>query len=170
MELDRDEFIIAYDSDRVSKAEILAACDKSGFPATVVQNVQAGNANDGLVSSNEFTPPPLYAEALAKAKSENKPLVLDFMAVWCAPCKRLVSETFVDEEVAGLLEKCVFLKIDTDEHPDLAKQFKVASLPDIRFLSPQGKQVKKLNGFQTPESFENELRHLLSVDEKDSPN
>ena len=136
MELDRDEFIIAYDSGRVSKAEILAACDKSGFPATVVQNVQAGNANDGLVSSNEFTPPPLYAEALAKAKSENKPLVLDFMAVWCAPCKRLVSETFVDEEVAGLLEKCVFLKIDTDEHPDLAKQFKVASLPDIRFLSP----------------------------------
>ena len=62
------------------------------------------------------------------------------------------------------------LKIDTDEHPELAKQFKVASLPDIRFLSPQGKQVKKLNGFQTPESFENELRHLLSSEEKGSAN
>jgi thiol:disulfide interchange protein DsbD len=168
MELDRDEFIIAYDSGRVSKAEILAACDKSGFPATVVQNVQVDGSKEERTL--EFTAPQFYSEALAKAKDENKPLVLDFMAVWCAPCKRLVSETFVDEEVAALLEKCVFLKIDTDEYPDLAKQFKVASLPDIRFLSPQGKQVKKLNGFQTPESFENELRHLLSVEEKGSAN
>ena len=168
MELDRDEFIIAYDSNNISKSEILAACDKSGFPATVVQNVQVGGSKDERTL--ELTAPQFYSEALATAKRENKPLVLDFMAVWCAPCKRLVNETFVDEEVAALLQKCVFLKIDTDEHPELAKQFKVASLPDIRFLSPEGKQVKKLNGFQTPESFENELRHLLSVDEKDSAN
>ncbi len=71
MELDRDEFIIAYDSGRVSKAEILAACDKSGFPATVVQNVQASDSDDERTSSGEFTPPPFYSEALATAKSEN---------------------------------------------------------------------------------------------------
>ena len=167
MELDRDEFMVAYDSSKVSKTDILAACEKSGFPATVVQNVQAGNDNDGLASSGEFNPPPFYSEALATAKSDNKPLVLDFMAVWCAPCKRLVNETFVDEEVAALLKKCVLLKIDTDEHPELAKHFNVASLPDIRFLSTEGQEINKLNGFQTPESFADELKTLLNSSEND---
>ena len=165
MELDRDEFMVAYDSSKVSKTDILAACEKSGFPATVVQNVQAGGSNDDRTSA--FTPPPFFSEALATAKSENKPLVLDFMAVWCAPCKRLVNETFVDEEVSALLEKCVFLKIDTDEHPELAKHFNVASLPDMRFLSPDGKEINKLNGFQSAESFAVELKDLLSSSEND---
>ena len=100
MKLDRDEFIIAYDSDKVSKTEILAACDKSGFLATVVQNLQADDADDDK-EPEEFTPPTFYAQALQRAKSENRPLVLDFMAAWCAPCKRLVNETFVNKEVAA---------------------------------------------------------------------
>jgi thiol:disulfide interchange protein DsbD len=165
MELDRDEFVVAYDSSKVSKIDILAACEKSGFPATVVQNVQAGGSNDDRTSA--FTPPPFFSEALATAKSENKPLVLDFMAVWCDPCKRLVNETFVDEEVSALLEKCVFLKIDTDEHPELAKHFNVASLPDIRFLSPEGKEINQLNGFQSPETFAVDLTTLLKSSEND---
>ena len=167
MELDRDEFIVAYDSSRVSKTDILAACKKSGFPATVVQNLQAGDSDDDRTSSGEFTPPLFYSEALATAKSENKPLVLDFMAVWCDPCKRLVNETFVDEEVSALLEKCVFLKIDTDEHPELAKHFNVASLPDIRFLLPEGKEINKLNGFQSPETFAVDLTTLLKSSDND---
>ena len=165
MELDRDEFMVAYDSSKVSKTDILAACEKSGFPATVVKNVQVNGSDD--VRASEFTPPPFYSEALATAKSENKPLVLDFMAVWCDPCKRLVNETFADEEVSALLDKCVLLKIDTDEHPELAKHFNVASLPDIRFLSPEGKEINKLNGFQTPESFAVELTSLLNSSEND---
>ena len=167
MELDRDEFIVAHDSSKVSKTDILAACEKSGFPATVTQNVQVRGSDDDRTSSGEFIPPPFYSEALATAKSENKPLVLDFMAVWCDPCKRLVNETFADEEVSALLDKCVFLKIDTDEHPELAKHFNVASLPDIRFLSPEGKEINKLNGFQTPESFAVELKTLLKSSDND---
>ena len=165
MELDRDEFIVAYDSRKVSKTDILAACEKSGFPATVVQNVQAGGSNDDRTSA--FTPPPFFSEALATAKSENKPLVLDFMAVWCDPCKRLVNETFADEEVSALLAKCVFLKIDTDEQPELAKHFNVASLPDIRFLSSEGKEINQLNGFQSPETFAVDLTTLLKSSEND---
>ena len=165
MELDRDEFIVAYDSSKVSKTDILAACEKSGFPATVVQNVHVSGSNDDPTS--EFTTPPFYSEALATAKNENKPLVLDFMAVWCDPCKRLVNETFANEEVSALLDKCVFLKIDTDEHPELAKHFSVASLPDIRFLSPEGKEMNQLNGFQSPETFAVDLTTLLKSSEND---
>ena len=161
--------MVKYDPGKVSETEILTSCEKSGFPATVVQNVQAGDSNDDHTASDEFAPPPFYAEALSTAKRENKPLVLDFMATWCAPCKRLVNETFVDQEVAALLKKCVFLKIDTDEHPELAKHFNVASLPDIRFLSPEGKEITKLNGFQTPESFAVELASLLNFSENDPP-
>ena len=77
--------MVAHDSSKVSKTDILAACEKSGFPATVVQIVQAAGSDD--VRASEFTPPPCSSEALATAKNENKPLVLDFMAVWCDPCK-----------------------------------------------------------------------------------
>jgi len=91
------------------------------------------------------------------------------MAVWCAPGKRLVKETFVDKKVTALLERCILLKIDTDSHPELAKHFNVASLPDIRFLSADGKEIKKLTGFQTPESFAVELTDLLNSSKRDLP-
>ena len=160
MELERDQFVVSYISKKVSEQEILAACKISGFPATIVDEQDVDSSNEDKVTK-EFKPPAFYSEALTTAKKTNKPLVLDFTASWCFPCQRIVSETFVDENVAELLSRCILLKIDTDEFPEMAKHFKVAGLPDIRFLNQNGQELKKLTGFQAAEPFAIELKELL---------
>jgi len=163
MVLDSDEFLVGYDAAKTSEAEILKTCEGSGFAATIASETNQKTTQTPSETGQEFTPPDFYTQALAVAKKENKPIVLDFMATWCAPCKRLSDETFVERDVAALLDKCILLKIDTDEHPEIAKHFNVSGLPDIRFLTPDGEEIKKFLGFQEAEPFASELNTLLNA-------
>src|SRR5207237_1021162 len=114
--------------------------------------------------SEETTSPKgisLLDEAVERAQNEGKLLVLDFYAEWCVPCKRLERETFADAKVAALLQRYVLLKLDTDQHPELGTKFGVVGLPDVRLFGSDGKQRKKLQGYQKPEAFALELEQLL---------
>ena len=104
---------------------------------------------------------PLLDNALAKAKAENKPIVLDLNAEWCAPCRKLELLTFPDPRVKALLEQTVFLRIDTDKNPVIAQRLGVEGLPDIRFVLPDGTIIRQLRSFQDAESFAIELEQLL---------
>ena len=68
--------------------------------------------------------------------------LVDFFATWCGPCQMLapVLEQF-SHEFAGNI-----VKIDVDEIPDLARQFRVMSIPTL-MLFKDGKFVKKELGF-----------------------
>ncbi len=166
MKLEQDEFVVSYDTTKVNENELLAACEKSGFPATIASSSEPFDLPTGKRTNVEFSRPDFNAEALATAKRDGKPIVLDFMATWCSPCIRIANETFVEENVAKLLDGCVLLKIDTDENPGIAKHFGVSGLPDLRFLDPDGIEVKKLRGFQAAESFASELQRLLDQSSK----
>ncbi len=149
MDLERDEFVVNYDSSQAADADLIATIEKEGFSARVASTVQA--AED----------PPFFREALAKARSENKPVVLDFTASWCLPCQRMLRETFPAPKVARLLEQFVFVKVDTDEHPALANKYGAVGLPDVRLLSPDGKELRRFRDFQGPDAFAQALDELL---------
>ena len=76
----------------------------------------------------------------------DKTVVIDFSAAWCGPCRMLVPEL---EQVAEELDgRIVVVKVDIDEHPELAKHFQVSSIPDVRFFK-DGKVVGGFRGFKT---------------------
>lgn len=159
MKLDRDEFVVAFDAGKARPEDLIAIIREAGYTSYVAtdETLPAGNeTNEGSLDD------PVYADTLARAKRENKPIVIDFMASWCVPCKRMEKETFTDPTVASLLEQVLFLKVDTDEHPELAKHFGVEGLPDIRFLNSNGAEMHKLNDFQDAELFADSLDRLLS--------
>jgi thiol:disulfide interchange protein len=159
MRLDRDEFVVTYDSAQVEPARIIATIKETGYTARVVSG--KGRAAPGT--------PPLSLphgfaaldEALTQAQKEGKPVVLDFFAEWCAPCQRMEKTTFIDERVMALLGRCVFLRIDTDEQPEISRRMNVEGLPDIRFVTPDGKVMKQLRSYQDAESFAEELGRFL---------
>ncbi len=164
MKLENDEFEVKYVALKLDEAAILAACEKSGFPAEVVtQSSGKPTDNSDAAETESYKPPEFFVKALESAKQEGKPIVLDFTATWCAPCQMLAKETFVDPAVAPLLEKCILHKVDTDEFPAMAKHFGVVSLPDIRFMNPNGEEFKQLKGFQEAEPFSKELKELLET-------
>lgn len=98
------------------------------------------------VSAEEFEKQVLQAE---------RPVLVEFGAVWCGPCRRMEPELARLREEWG--ERMQILSVDVDEASDLAMQFMVLSVPTL-ILFQNGEAVKRLSGFQPlqrlKESFE----------------
>ena len=157
MLLDRDEFLVTYNPAKAGTKLLVATVKKSGYSARVVTGNQELSPQTVTTLPQGFL---LLDDALAKANAENKPIVLDLNAEWCAPCRQLERLTFPDPKVKALLEQTVFLRIDTDKYPDIAQRLGVEGLPDIRFVLPDGRIIRQLRSFQDAASFAVELEQL----------
>ena len=107
-----------------------------------------------------------FPEALKKARAARKPIMVDFWADWCGWCHRLDQTTYVDPTVVKLSEEFVSVKVDTEGDPKgqaVAVRYDVQSLPTIAFLSPYGRPLMRLNGFQGPGQFPKTLEAAKEV-------
>ena len=86
--------------------------------------------------------------AFARAKAEDKPVLLDIGAVWCHWCHVMDRESYEDPETAALInERFIAVKVDRDERPDVDTRYQAAvaamsgqgGWPLTAFLTPQGK-------------------------------
>jgi thiol:disulfide interchange protein DsbD len=102
-----------------------------------------------------------YSEAvLQQAVADGKPVVIDFYADWCLPCKELEARTFSDPRVAQAFDGVVALKADLtrDEDPmvqQLKRRFQIVGVPTIVFLDGSGSEQKALRlvQFEPPDAF-----------------
>lgn len=89
------------------------------------------------------------AEAIAKAKKENKPVFVDVHAVWCGPCKRMAATAFVDASVTELYNKnFVSVKIDGEKNdgPAIMQKYGITAFPTLLFINPDGTLFRKSVG------------------------
>lgn len=87
------------------------------------------------------------------------PVMVDFYADWCGPCKMmapLVAQ--LAEEYSG---KCKIGKCNTDENPKMTGEFKVMSIPTFIFFK-DGKAVDSVMGAVSKTALEEKLKHVLA--------
>lgn len=90
---------------------------------------------------------------------QDKPLVVDFWATWCGPC-RMVGP-IIDELAAEYEGKVNIGKCDVDSNQALPAQFGVRNIPTVIFLK-NGEIQGKIVGAQSKDAFRQEIEKLLS--------
>ena len=100
----------------------------------------------------------ITAENFENLKNGNQPLVVDFWATWCGPCRMLAP---IIAELAEQYDgKIAVGKCDVEENEDLAVEFGIRNIPTIIFLK-NGQVVDKLVGAQPKAKIEEKFKSLL---------
>jgi len=97
-----------------------------------------------------------------EVESSSKPVLVDFWAEWCPPC-RMLAPTF-EKLAANYGDQIIFAKVNVDELPEVAGQYGIRSIPTLLLLR-DGEVLEELVGARPYQDLARVLdRHLASAD------
>jgi thioredoxin 1 len=85
----------------------------------------------------------------------NVPVLVDFWAVWCGPCK--IQNPILEELAKELQGKVKVAKLDVDQYPDVAGSYNVMSIPTLKIFN-NGKIISEMIGVQSKERLLSEIK------------
>lgn len=123
---------------------------------------QQAKAADGAVGTQFFKG--TFAQALAKAKKENKKLMVDCYTLWCGPCRHMAKNVFPDENLGKYMNAnfvCIQLDMEHGEGPELNKTFNVKAYPTFIFFDAEGKEMNRFEGMCMQDEFQKRCERIL---------
>ena len=92
--------------------------------------------------------------AFTLASKSNKIIMIDFMAEWCPPCKKMDNNTFSNTNIINKSNEFIPVRIDVDKQQDIAKEYNGNArkyggigIPNILFLDKENNLIHQIVGF-----------------------
>jgi len=115
------------------------------------------------IAWQKYTP-----EIVTGAGEKGMPVMIDFYADWCIPCKELDKFTFSDQRVQKLSEQMITIKADlthfqNDETLQLREKYNIKGVPTIVFLDENGREITALRliGYEDADNFVLRMQKVL---------
>ena len=90
----------------------------------------------------------------AEVTKSDKPVLVDFWAVWCGPCQMMAP---ILHELETEMPDVQIGKVNVDEQMDLARQFRVVSIPTL-IIFKNGQEVQRMLGVTSKEELKDALK------------
>lgn len=100
----------------------------------------------------------ITTENFESLKNGEKPLVVDFWATWCGPCRAIAP--YIEELAKEYDGKIVVGKCDVEENDDIVMEFGVRNIPTILFFK-NGEVIDRLVGGQSKSAIQKKFEALL---------
>lgn len=144
-----------------NKSAMLSALEIKIFVSVVIISIALGSAYGFIKQKNEISNHITYTEALELSKQNNKPILIDFSAIWCANCYELKEKVFVNEELKKFIDdNLIFTEVDVDKYKNISDEYNVKWLPWIIVIDSGKNILYTKNSFS---SFDDKM--ALSIKE-----
>jgi thioredoxin 1 len=101
----------------------------------------------------------LTSQTFDEATKSATPMLVDFWAEWCGPCRAL--SPILDDLAADLAGRLTITKLNVDDNPDIAERFQVLSIPTV-ILFHKGEVKARVTGLKSKEALKSLLDpHLV---------
>lgn len=173
--ISKSVFKIIFPAYIIFSGVYLILFDKKGYTSKVFSKIKYFIAISAIVLGTWMLKPNESAQEVKwkmlnslesieqSINSENKPVMIDFYADWCAQCKELDEYTYKNPEIVELSKSLNTIKVDlTKENQSITDKFNIKGLPVVVFMNPKGEELKELRvtGFLKPEEFKKKINSL----------
>ena len=144
-----------------NKSAMLSLLELKIFVFVIIISIALGSTYGFIKSKSEVSNHITYTEALELSKQNNKPILIDFSAVWCANCYELKEKVFVNEEFKKFIDdNLIFTEVDVDKYKNISDEYNIKWLPWIIVIDSNKNILYTKNSFS---SFDDEM--ALSIKE-----
>ena len=128
-----------------------------GLLGAVVHSTSAQGGSGAMNESSQNVTRIAEAQFAGEVEKATGPVVVDFYATWCGPCKMLSPR--LDKLAGEFSGKIKFVKVNVDEAQELASRFRVEGIPTLLFFK-DGKLDDRVTGLLPEEALKSRLRSL----------
>ena len=153
--LDKNKPVFVYCLGGGRSSSAASQMRSEGFKEVYELNGGMMNWRSAGLSETTTTSTKPKSEGMTKAQfdkliTSDKIVIVDFFAVWCAPCKKM--RPHLEEISKEMADKVTIIQIDVDQNPILAKELKIEGLPTLHFYKNNELKLNNL-GYMTKEEI-----------------